>query len=40
MLEDKEWMERFMVRKKELMLDRYNTITAFLSKHGIPFYEM
>ncbi|PLB54002.1 PLP-dependent transferase [Aspergillus steynii IBT 23096] len=40
MLEDKQWMERFMEQKRQLMLDRYEMTTAFLSKHDIPYYEM
>ncbi|SPB46670.1 unnamed protein product [Aspergillus niger] len=40
MMEDKQWVERFMTQKRDLMVDRYKMITAFFSKHGIPYYEM
>ncbi|GLA52791.1 hypothetical protein AnigIFM63604_009670 [Aspergillus niger] len=40
MMEDKQWVEKFMTQKRDLMVDRYKMITAFFSKHGIPYYEM
>ncbi|KAJ5776381.1 PLP-dependent transferase [Penicillium nucicola] len=40
MMERGHWMDGFMRRKQELMLDRYKMTTAFLSEHGIPYYDM
>lgn len=40
MLEDQQWMQRFMTQKTQLMLERYKTVTEFLTHHGIPYFEM
>lgn len=40
MIEDHEWMEAFMKKKRGLMLERYKTTTEFLSKHEIPYFDM
>lgn len=40
MLEDQLWLDRFMTQKKARMLNRYQTISGFLSQHGIPYFDM
>lgn len=39
MLEDKQWLQDFMIQKTTLMTENYGVITTFLRNHGINFYE-
>ncbi|CAG8429344.1 unnamed protein product [Penicillium salamii] len=40
MLEDREWLEKFMTKKAELMAENYKIATSFLSDRGINYYDM
>lgn len=40
MLENAEWMEEFMTKKNELVLENYNITSSFLRDCGIKYYEM
>ncbi|CAG8243574.1 unnamed protein product [Penicillium salamii] len=40
MLEDREWLEKFMTKKAELMAENYKIATTFCSDRGINYYEM
>ncbi|CAG7919655.1 unnamed protein product [Penicillium olsonii] len=40
MLEDREWLGRFMTKKTKLMAENYKIATSFLSGRGINYYEM
>lgn len=40
MLEDKQWMRNFMLRRCELMEENYRIATSFFRDRGINYYEM
>ncbi|CAG8093623.1 unnamed protein product [Penicillium salamii] len=40
MLEDREWLEKFMTKKAELMAENYKIATSFFSDRGINYYDM
>jgi hypothetical protein len=40
MLEDQQWLDISMAQKTAFVLDRYQTITNILSRHGIPYFDM
>ncbi|KNG89221.1 hypothetical protein ANOM_002139 [Aspergillus nomiae NRRL 13137] len=40
MLEDRQRLEDFMLRKCELMAENYRIATSFFREHGISYYEM
>ncbi|KAF4422063.1 PLP-dependent transferase [Fusarium acutatum] len=39
MLEDQQWLQSFMERKLELMVDNHKIATSFFRHHGIRFYD-
>lgn len=40
MLEDRQQLERFMVKKGKLMAENYHIATSFFWERGISYYEM